>query len=251
MKNGIFTAVAISICLHILIIILVTLVSPNPLKAKKPVSDKRTIKSFLYQTPKAIAKRPKVAAVEPKTTQSPATKIEQHQANEVKTIKEEIVTPTEEGTKVERTEKHNNLNNPITDSKIEKHSPKVSEQAKTTDSYSRLQRLRSQLNQQAQTYSNYNTNRGSPSVFNPSPQTVPHSVPVKDLEQERKLNTKNMGSGIAIAKGDDGTCSITQDMSVYGLNEGSSTQHFSCGESKFDKSFRKHMEKVREKMGKK
>jgi hypothetical protein len=58
-----------------------------------------------------------------------------------------------------------------------------------------------------------------------------------------------MGPGIAITKGDDGRCSITQDLNAYGLSEGSSRQFFSCGESKFDKIFREHMEKVKVKLG--
>jgi hypothetical protein len=73
---------------------------------------------------------------------------------------------------------------------------------------------------------------------------------LKDEEKEREKNTKNMGAGIAITKGDDGRCSVTQDMSAYGLSEGSSVQFFSCGESKFDKSFREHMKAVKEKLGK-
>lgn len=122
---------------------------------------------------------------------------------------------------------------------------------KKLDSFTQLQRLRSKLNSSANapTDSSYQSYQ-PPSVFNSKPKTVPHSVPLKDKEKEREKNTKNMGSGIAITKGDDGTCSITQDMSVYGLSEGSSTQHFNCGESKFDKSFRDHMKKVKAKLGK-
>ena len=79
---------------------------------------------------------------------------------------------------------------------------------------------------------------------------MPHSVPVKDAEKQRKANTQDMGAGIAITKGDNGICSIQQDMRAYGLTEGSSRQFFACGESKHDKSFRQHMKKVKAKFGK-
>jgi hypothetical protein len=119
------------------------------------------------------------------------------------------------------------------------------------DSFKQLQRLRSRLNQRAANSVDMpNQGYQTPSIFNTKVKPVPHSSPLKDEEKEREKNTKNMGGGIAITKGDDGTCSITQDMSVYGLSEGSSTQFFSCGESKFDQSFREHMKKVKAKIGK-
>jgi len=119
------------------------------------------------------------------------------------------------------------------------------------DSFTQLQNLRSKLNQRAASnvdnpYQDYQ----APSIFNTNVKSVPHSVPLRDEEKEREKRTKNMGSGIAITKGEDGVCSITQDMSAYGLSEGSSRQFFSCGESKFDKNFREHMKKVKAKIGK-
>ncbi|MBA6329190.1 hypothetical protein H4J46_14780 [Colwellia sp. MB02u-6] len=119
------------------------------------------------------------------------------------------------------------------------------------DSFMQLQRLHNQLNQNS--VSNTNNPYQSyqpPSIFNTNVKTVPHSIPLKDEEQTRKKNTKNIAAGITITKGDDGRCSITQDLSAYGLNEGSSIQFFSCGESKFDKSFLEHMKKVKVKLDK-
>ena len=119
------------------------------------------------------------------------------------------------------------------------------------DSFKQLQKLRSRLSQSAANNADIpNQDYQAPSIFNTKVKLVPHSSPLKDEEKERAKNTKKIGGGIAITKGDDGRCSITQDMSVYGLSEGSSTQFFSCGESKFDKSFREHMKKVKAKIGK-
>jgi len=112
-----------------------------------------------------------------------------------------------------------------------------------------LQRLRSKLNPNSvsNTDNPYQSDQ-PPSIFNTDVKTVPHSVPLKDKAKIRDKNTKNMGAGITITQGDDGRCSITQDLSAYGLNEGSSRQFFSCGESTFDKSFREHMKKVKVKL---
>jgi hypothetical protein len=138
-----------------------------------------------------------------------------------------------------------------TQPKTSKPKPLPEPAQRKLDSFIQLQKLRSQLNQNPipntnNPYQSYQP----PSVFNTNTKSVPHSVPLKNEEKEREKNTKNMGAGIEITKSDDGTCSITQDMSAYGLSEGSSTQYFSCGESKFDKSFREHMKKVTNKLGK-
>ena len=119
------------------------------------------------------------------------------------------------------------------------------------DGFMQLQRLRNKLNQSSVSntdnpYQSYQP----PFIFNTDVKTVPRSVPLKNEAQTRKKNTNDIGAGIAITKGDDARCSITQDLSAYGLSEGSSQQFFSCGESKFDKSFRQHMKKVKVKLGK-
>ncbi|MGB1263907.1 MAG: hypothetical protein ACPG52_13445, partial [Cognaticolwellia sp.] len=130
--------------------------------------------------------------------------------------------------------------------------PTPAPERKKLDSFTQLQRLRSQLNQSASKLSDNPYQRyQAPSTFNNGAKSVPHSVPVKDEDKQRQANTQTMGAGVAMTKGDNGICTVTQDMSVYGLNEGSSTQFFSCGESKFDKNFRQHMQKVNAKLGKK
>lgn len=208
-------------------------------EVKKPITQKKAIKSFLYFSPKAP--KPIEVVIEEKTlvnvvqTKKPIIKKSDEKTIEKPQIKQQEIEP----------KKATNL--PIAVVK----NPEPSPSPKKLDSFTKLQRLRSKLNRSSiapidNPYQRYQ----SPSVFNTQSKTVPHSVPLKDEEKERQKNTKNMGAGIAITKNDDGTCSITQDMSLYGLSEGSSTQYFNCGESKFDKSFREHMKKVKTKLGK-
>ena len=117
------------------------------------------------------------------------------------------------------------------------------------DRYAQLQKLRSALNNSAKRpQRQYSQHNQAPSIFNPTPKTVPNSTSVFDQEQPEQTNTINVGGSIAITKGDDGICSIKEDLTVYGVEDATSTQYFACGESKFDKSFRLHMKKVIQKL---
>ena len=78
---------------------------------------------------------------------------------------------------------------------------------------------------------------------------VPHSVVPLSPEEKRKQATSDLG-GFQIIKGDDGNCTLVEDLSYLGLDI-KARSGFSCGESKFDRNFRQHMEKTFEKMGRK
>lgn len=221
----------------------------------KVVKKQPPIKSFLYHVPQ---ESPQKNIETPKevieNSEEDKSTVEQPVPERPKQLQHEqpIEKPISSLPIAKNDSKETNEREPIllpTPVEAPKQPPKKS--TKKLDSFTQLQRLRSKLNSRvnAPTDNSYQSYQ-PPSVFNSSPKPVPHSVPIKDEEKEREKNTKNMGSGIAITKGDDGTCSVTQDMSVYGLSEGSSTQYFNCGESKFDKSFREHMKKVKAKLGK-
>lgn len=221
----------------------------------KEDKNKVAIKSFLYRAPKVEKPIEKIAEEQPikddvKPKESEPKKQEIPKDKLPKEVKNVDVIAKPAPTLKNENDLSKKLKPSLLPTPVEQSTPQPQQPPqlprKKLDSFTR-----SKLNQSAITptdspYQRYQ----SPSVFNSNPKTVPHSVPLKDEEKEREKNTKKMGAGIAITKGDDGTCSITQDMSVYGLNEGSSTQHFNCGESKFDKSFREHMKKVKTKLGK-
>ncbi|MGB0897809.1 MAG: hypothetical protein ACPGSN_01065, partial [Psychrobium sp.] len=77
---------------------------------------------------------------------------------------------------------------------------------------------------------------------------VPYSdIPLTD-EEKKEQNTTTYSSNVSITKLEDGKCSIEQDLSNVGMEGHKATSYFSCGETAFDKSFREHMEKVKNKL---
>ncbi len=260
MQKGTYTAVIYSLAIHSLIffIILVT-AKIQPLAV--PETEKKVIKSFLYYAPKSTPQvlvsttenspsekenDPIIAepALSPKDNEAAASTGVQAAENIPEKIEKSL---SDKDDSVVTTA----IDLPKATATMPLPSPEPVPTKRKLDSFTQLQRLRNKLKQSSPTSSNnFNQSYQPASIFNNNVKPVPHSAPVKDQEQERAKNTKDMGAGIAITKGDDGTCSVTQDMTAYGLSEGSSTQYFSCGESKFDKSFREHMKKVKAKLGK-
>ncbi len=265
MRKGTYTAILFSLVVHGIIILLIFITHSHKEKSIKKINKNPPIKSFLYYAPnlttaqanqneqKPIEKPKRIEADHNKQevliTEEPITNkpvIDLADKNTVtplnKTIKKSLISST-----ITHTITLPKASNAVPDSPL----PLPAPSNKKLDSFTQLQRLRSKLNNgSAPTVDNPYQHDQPPSIFNATTKTVPHSAPLKDEEKEREKNTKNMGAGIAITKGDDGRCSVTQDMSAYGLSEGSSVQFFSCGESKFDKSFREHMKAVKEKLGK-
>ena len=238
-----YSAIICSLAIHSLIFIVIILTQVTSKKIVKPSTKKVPIKSFIYYRPK-----PKKVITVEKVLAPESTKKELKQAKLTpeKTVEKPATKPIERNAK--------NLDKlPSTPANIAptKPIPTPKPDNEKLDSFTQLQRLRSKLNQSASKLSDnpYQSYR-TPSTFNRGAKPVPHSVPVKDEDKAREKSTQKMGAGIAITKGDNGACSVTQDMHTYGLNEGSSTQFFSCGESKLDKSFREHMKKVKTKLGK-
>lgn len=265
MRKGTYTAILFSLVVHGIIILLIFITHSHKEKSIKKINKSPPIKSFLYYAPNlttAQANQNKQKPIEkPKRIEADHNKQEVLVTEEPITNKPAIdladkntVTPLHKT--IKKSSIPSTTNNTITLPKAsntvpDSPLPLPAPSNKKLDSFTQLQRLRSKLNNSdAPKVDNPYQHDQPPSIFNTTTKTVPHSAPLKDEEKEREKNTKNMGAGIAITKGDDGRCSVTQDMSAYGLNEGSSVQFFSCGESKFDKSFREHMKAVKEKLGK-
>jgi hypothetical protein len=257
-RKGTYTAVIFSLLIHGLILFVILITQSSKQKVVKPVTKISPIKSFIYYAPNIKQIEVKVITTEPlvKETlvQTPLVEEKEKKNNQIKaesTVKKTEKSIKESPIKPTVYDVNKVIELPKTSINTSKPKPLPKPTTKKLDSFTQLQRLRSKLNQSAITdndnpYQSYQP----PSAFNTNAKTVPHSAPLKDEQKERDKNTKNMGAGIAITKGEDGRCSVTQDLSAYGLSEGSSTQYFSCGESKFDKSFREHMKKVNNKLGK-
>lgn len=261
MNKGTYTAVLYSLVIHGLILALILFTQPTTQITIQPISKNTAIESYIFYAPKIAdtlldeneeAEITK-AMTPPKSQQKTNNKLVTETVNDKPQLDKDLLKTAP----LETFESHDSSSQDITLPPIDlaqptpKPRPVPKPVNRKIDSFTQLQRLRSKLNNNAtintdNPYQKYQP----PSVFNTTVKSVPHSVPLKDEEKERKKRTKNMGAGIAITKGEDGRCSITQDLSVYGLSEGSSTQFFACGESKFDQSFREHMKKVKAKIGK-
>lgn len=246
---------------------MIFIAQPKKQHLAQPETKVIPIKSFIYYTPKltkpavTIANEPQVKVTPVETPKTEKTQDEKQQAqdrqhplshNDVKKVAEPI-SPSAENDKLTSPPATITSILPTDKTRVASSQPSAlpKQVKKKPDSITQLENLRSKLNQRATSnidnpYQSYQ----APSIFNTNAKSVPHSVPLRDEEKEREKRTKNMGAGIAITKGENGGCSITQDLSVYGLSEGSSKQFFNCGESKFDKSFREHMKKVKAKIGK-
>ena len=274
MRKGTYTAILFSLVVHGIIILLIFITHSHKEKSIKKINKSPPIKSFLYYAPNLTTAQTHQNKQKPieKLIEKPKRSEADHNKQEVLITEEPIankpsinkpaidladkntVTPLHKT--IKKSSISSTTNNTITLPKASNTEPDSplplpAPSNKKLDSFTQLQRLRSKLNKgSAPTVDNPYQHDQPPSIFNATTKTVPHSVPLKDEEKVREQNTKNMGAGIAITKGDDGRCSVTQDMSAYGLSEGSSVQFFSCGESKFDKSFREHMKAVKEKLGK-
>lgn len=111
-----------------------------------------------------------------------------------------------------------------------------------------LKNLRNKISDEtmASAFEEYSQHR-SLSGMHPDPQAVPRSTPKLSTEQEKELKTSHYSSELSITKLDNGSCSMTQDLSNVGMEGIKAVSYFSCGESAFDKAFRKHMKKVSDK----
>lgn len=259
MLKGTYTSIAFSIAIHGFIFLVIILTHSTPLRISNNIVHPVAIKSFIYYAPKDTKSAKQTTENKQKTTTIPnlIENIVNENANETRVaIKKQIATEKQpvRQANTNKIVKHKLGTIKATANTTAKspHPSKLNPTAvEKLDSFSQLQNMRHKLNSQAMRssinpYSRYQP----PSIFNRNVKSVPHSVPVKDVDKERKKNTHNLGTGIAITKGNNGHCSITQDMSVYGLSEGSSTQFFNCGETIFDKNFREHMQNVKAKLGK-
>ena len=114
-------------------------------------------------------------------------------------------------------------------------------------SFNRLSNLRKKLdNQQRDQAFAASTQQRSTSIMHADPFPVPKTIVPLTRDQKHKLNTVTTHTG-TITKNDNGTCTI-QRAQVYGSPIPASTSYFACGENKFDKSFRLHMDKVQAKL---
>jgi len=233
-----FLAISVSVIVHLILALLLFFISEKHQPKQVKITSK-AIKSYLYKmppkpvidVPKAIQEPPeKIIAKEEIKTELKPKVLQQESANKAEVIKE---TPLK-------------MNEVSEASSLEKPSQKAVQA--TFSSYKQLDSLRDSINKKIieQGVSEYQQFR-SPSVMHADQIPVPHSTLQLTPEQEREKKTTKMSDDISITKYDNGLCTIERKQFLGSPVEGS-TSAFACGESKFDKSFRDHMKKVRDKI---
>ncbi|PKG84957.1 hypothetical protein CXF85_04930 [Colwellia sp. 75C3] len=257
MLKGRYTAIVISVLLHLLILFALTysaIKQPKIIKKDKPKIT--SIKSFLYSAPK---KRPntEITAKKNINEQKSLLKVEPKKSTPKKPVHTEALT-------VAATIPVNNLPKNTQNKAVINTLPKQVTNAVKSDtvttknkvagarfgnfsSYDRLSRLRQKLdNQQSEQAFAEFTQKRSASVMDGEPFPVPKTIVPLTVEQQHKLTTSTSHTG-SITKNDDGTCTINRAQ-IYGSPIPATTSYFACGESKFDKNFREHMKKVQAKL---
>lgn len=237
-KKNDYTSVAISAFVHILLASLLFFIAEKE-QIKPDKITNNAIKSYLYQMP------PKKVESKPVAQELP---IQKHQA------------PTNH-IPVKNAENVSTQNTKATTTPKAMQDLTVKDQVKVTvkpnvntslpkgfSAYKQLDNLRANLKNKAisQELSQLQQFR-SPSVMHGEPIPVPASMVQLTQDQERSQNTTKMSNNISIIKHDNGVCTIEREQFLGSPVEGSSA-FFACGEAKFDKNFREHMNKVKNKI---
>ncbi|WDE06059.1 hypothetical protein SG34_003785 [Thalassomonas viridans] len=209
------------------------------------------IKSYLYTPP------PKSETQIPAAPASPPKQVEEQEQ-----VKEVSPPPTENKTNTQPADSQKTPPS-ISDKKQQNKVPalkasgdikKSGESNKVPRKFSargQLEQLKNSINERMIAEEIYRHQRHkSPSIMHGAQEPVPHSKKTIDAIQKKADSTTQYSQGMSITKNDDGTCSVTEDLSNVGMEGLSATQSFSCGESKEEKYFREHMKNVLKKLGK-
>lgn len=231
-----YVSVIASVLVHLLLaFLLFSIAEKQQIKQEKITTT--AIKSYLYTMPakqveikatKVVA-RIKDQTVEFKQTVSTEAVIKKEKSHS----KVKLEKATTSSTATAQVKAKSNKNN----------SPQASFSA-----YKQLENLRKSINEKmiAQELLELQQFR-SPSVMHGNRIPVPHSNIPLTSEQARERKVTKMSNDISITKYDNGICVIEREQFLGSPVEGSSAA-FTCGESKYDKSFREHMKKVQEKL---
>jgi membrane protein involved in colicin uptake len=250
--KGPSTAILLSIFLHILLLAALIYSSINaPKKIQQTEQKFTTIKSFLYKKPKKIidktlprlnkAEHKAVMTAEPIKPASAPTKTQKPFVKDVQiAIKKPAIKPKQPIRKTAQMQQSHIA------AKAKKTAIKAAKKA-SFSSYDSLSRLRSSVEkkQREQAFNEIIQQR-SVSIMDAAQLPVPHTTVPLTSEQKYQKNTSTSHVG-TITKNDNGTCTIHRQQ-ILGSPVEATTSTFACGESKFDKNFREHMQKVQAKL---
>lgn len=218
--------VIISVILHILLILALiysSIESPTALKATQQIQ-RPAIQSFLYIKPQKPIKKVASSISKPKQSSQPIKRNN-------KLEKQHSLATTQTKTVAKQTDKTSTV------------------QVKTQhfSAYGQLSQLRKKLDMQNRNQAfNESTKHRGLSIMHENPEAVPKTLVPLTQDQEKKLNTSRTHMS-SITKNDDGTCTIQREK-MLGIPVRATTAYFGCGESKYDKNFRRHMKEVTNKL---
>ncbi|MBA6303699.1 cell envelope integrity protein TolA [Colwellia sp. MB02u-14] len=211
-------AIFLSIIFHILVVLLLSHTKDKPIDNFTKIPKKVPINSFIYYEP-IENKQEKVIPVDSEQKKLAQKKTEIKPSSP---LKKAITAP------------------------LKKQQP---DEVKHRTTSQNLSRLKDKINQQIidQAMQNFvKSNTGT--LMHGTPSYVPHSF-VEDTQKKIIGSTASqVGNGFSITKDDKGTCTLTEDLSVIGL-QGKTTSRFNCGLSKDEKNFKSHMKNVLKKLG--
>jgi len=240
-------AISISVFVHLLLAFSLFFIAEQQQPKQVEITNK-AIKSYLYKMPdKLVIVEPKTVKQVPEEVKIPEKiKIEKKPDELKKESANQTVSKKENNLKMSESSKVSSLTKSKSKSKS-KTTTKKAVQANFS-SYKQLDSLRNSINKRIieQGASDFQQFR-SPSVMHGDQIPVPHSNVQLTPEQEREKKITRMSDDISITKYDNGLCTVERKQFLGSPIEGT-TSAFACGESKFDKSFREHMQKVQDKI---
>ncbi|MEW6995473.1 hypothetical protein AADZ84_14530 [Colwelliaceae bacterium MEBiC 14330] len=241
MLKGSGTAILLSVLLHLLLLAVLIFSNINTPKEFNPVKPKiKAIKSFLY-----TKRHNKIVKQLPSINES------QHKAKVMPTAIKTLPASIQKNTKpVKKTPKI--VEQPVTKALNLSTQSKAIKQRQPTvknsfSSFDGLSRLRANIEkQQREQAFNELTQKRSINIMDAAPLPVPQTIVPLTHEQKYQKNTSTSHVG-SITKNDNGTCTIYREQ-ILGSPVEATTSSFACGESKFDKNFKAHMQKVAAKL---
>lgn len=269
MLNGPYTAIIISAVFHLALLLILIYFNSTEKTLPEKKATKPAIKSYIYRPSKVVTKpepkpdpapKPEKSKSEPEQPQELTPKLIPKLTPELQTKPEKVLSEIKPAEPIKakiapKVLQKALVNDPIeeeqeqlTNAKPVPELPTATSQPKPRlSAREQLSRLRSTINNSVM-HDAYkaHTQVRSGSVMHGEQIPVPHSNRQLTPEEEYKKNTVSTGHN-AITKNDDGGCTI-QRKQFIGSPVEATTSGFSCGESKFDKSFREHMKKVRDKV---
>lgn len=245
MNQGRIKALSISLIAHAALLYAISKTTNYTHKSQP--KDTPVIRSYIYKPKPTI--EPKIIEPQPSTIQPP----EQAPSPQVKALDTKQSTDvTKEQTQTSALKESDTLDSIRPPQKLLQQKSKTlnakSISRKALEQLSQINEFKDKYFVEEQTREAFR--HRSPSVLDAEPVLVPRSNQQLMPDQKKAQNTMRYSDDLSIIKGDNGRCAIEQDLSNIGMEGVKAISGFNCGESKFDASFRQHMEKVRKKIGK-